>query len=764
MTPFSRYRAWAATPLIAAATSAMLMSTLAASDAGAQALPLAPDYTVFPATGPIAIDGFLDEADWDRAEAIPLSWEILPGDNVPPPVETTCHILFDAATLYFGCRAFDPAPGEIRAHLAERDDRVRTIQDDHIVFLLDPFNDERRAFEFRVNTLGVQMDAILARSEGIEDFSWNAVWTSKVQITEDGYTVEVGIPFGSLRFPQTDDVQTWGLVIDRSYPRSVRTRMRSAPTDRNTTCLLCGANKITGFRGIEPGGSVEAIPTLTAGRQEVRDPFPDGDLEPITETGALGLDPEVGLDVRWGVTTALSLNGTLNPDFSQVEADVAQLAENLRFALLFPETRTFFLEGADFFATPIQAVFTRSVVDPDWGAKLTGKEGANAIGVFSARDAQTDFLFPANQGSRSGQLDQSAENAVVRYRRDIGAASNAGVLYTGRWGAGYQNHVYGVDLFHRLTPSNSVRAQYLRSTTEYPDTIVTEFSQPNGRFDGGSFFTELAHNSANWLATARYTDLTPEFRADAGFIPRVDTRIGNATLGRIFRGAADSWYTRIETTALFSRTQDYEGTLSDQLIGVRATYEGPLQSTFVISPSLRKLLFGGIEHDLNRLEGSAEIRPSGSATFLLGYRVGDFVDFKNNRKSFGLVLTPGAQLYLGRSVSLGLGLTHQRLRWEGMPVYTANLYEGRLIYHFNTRAFVRAIVQYRLTNRDPTLYMNPIDARSEKLLSQFLFSYEVTPQTVVFLGYSDGSIGSEDVDLLRQQRSIFLKFGYAIRP
>ena len=748
----------------ATATFAVLTGGVAAGQAQAQVLPPAPDYTIFPATGPIAIDGVLDEPDWDLAEAIPLSWEVLPGDNVPPPVETTCYMLFDTSTLYFGCRAFDPDPEQIRAHLAERDDRVRTIQDDHIVFLLDPFNDERRGFEFRVNTLGVQMDAILARSEGIEDFSWNAVWTSKVQITDTGYTVEVGIPFGSLRFPQTDGPQTWGLVIDRSYPRSVRTRMRSAPTDRNTTCLLCGANKITGFQNIEPGGSVEAIPTLTAGRQEVRDPFPDGDLEPITETKALGLDPEIGLDVRWGVTTALSLNGTLNPDFSQVEADVAQLAENRRFALLFPETRTFFLEGADFFATPIEAVFTRSVVDPNWGAKLTGKEGANAIGVFSARDAETNFLFPANQGSRSGQLAQAADNAVVRYRRDIGEASNAGVLYTGRWGTGYRNHVYGLDLFHRLTPSNSVRAQYLRSTTEYPDMIVTDFAQPAGTFNGASLFAEFAHNSRDWVATARYTDLDPEFRADAGFIPRVDTRVGSATLGRIFRGSADGWYTRIQTTALFSRTQDYESTLTDQLIGMRVTYEGPRQSTFVVSPSRRKLLFGDTEHDLNRLEGSAEIRPSGSATFLVGYRVGDFVDFRNNRKSFGLVLTPGAQLYLGRSLSLGLGLTHQRLRWEGMPVYTANLYEGRVIYHFSTRAFVRAIVQYRLTERDPGLYVNPIDARAEKLFSQFLFSYEVTPQTVVFLGYSDGYVGSEDVDLLRQQRSLFLKFGYAIHP
>ena len=207
-----------------AAALLFLLAVAAGSGVAAQELPPAPAYTIAPATGSITVDGVLDEPDWSLAEEIPLSWEVLPGDNVPPPVETTCRMVFDTTMLYFSCRAFDPEPERIRAHLADRDDRVRTIQDDHIVFLLDPFNDERRGFEFRVNAIGVQMDAVLARSEGIEDFAWNAVWYSEVRRTEEGYDVEVGIPFGSLRFPQTDGPQTWGLVIDRSYPRSVRYR------------------------------------------------------------------------------------------------------------------------------------------------------------------------------------------------------------------------------------------------------------------------------------------------------------------------------------------------------------------------------------------------------------------------------------------------------------------------------------------------------------------------------------------------------------
>lgn len=741
-----------------------MWTALSATAVAAQELPPAPRYTIHRASAPITLDGILAEADWASAEDIRLQWETLPGNNVPAPVETVCRMVYDTTTLYFGCEASDPDPSQIRAHLAERDDRTRTIQDDHIVFLLDPFNDERRGFEFRVNTLGVQMDAILARSEGIEDFSWNAVWDAEVQRHERGWTVEVAIPFGSLRFPQTDEIQTWGLVIDRSWPRSVRTRMRSAPTDRNTTCLLCGANKVTGFQGIEPGGSVELIPTATASRREERTPFPQGALEPVTESQLLGLDPDLGLDVRWGLTSALSLNATLNPDFSQVEADVAQLAENRRFALLFPETRTFFLEGADFFATPLRTVFTRSVVDPMGGVKLTGKEGPSAVGAFAALDDETSLLLPANAGSRSASIGERSQSSVYRLRRDAGASSNVGVLYTDREATEYRNRVYGADFFYRFTASNAVRAQYVRSSTEYPQTIVDDYGQPTGSFGGGALFAEYTHNSRDWVASARVTDLTEGFRADLGFIPRVDVRTADASVGRVFSGSSDGWYTRIETALLYSRTEDQAGVHTDGLVGGRVTYQGPNQSTFVVSPSRRRLLYDGVAHDLDRLEGSFEIRPAGSATFLAGYRIGDFVDFRNSRKSFGLALTPAAQLYLGPSIAVELQHTHQRLRWMGGAVYTANLTEARLLYHFGTRAFVRAILQYRRTDRNTSLFVNPVDARSEQLFGQFLFSYEVTPQTVLFVGYTEGQRGNEVIELVSQQRALFIKVGYAIHP
>ena len=225
-------------------------------------------------------------------------------------------------------------------------------------------------------------------------------------------------------------------------------------------------------------------------------------------------DTEAGLSGRWGVTPNVTLSGTVNPDFSQVEADVAQLEVNTRFALFFPEKRPFFLEGADFYTTPLQAVFTRTVADPAWGAKLTGKEGKNAFGVFFARDRQTNLLLPSNQGSRLAFLDDDVTSSVFRYRRDVGANSTLGVLYTGRDGSDYSNDVYGLDGFLRFNSSNALRFQYLRSDTSYPGG-----SGLGDDLTGDGWLLQYDYLTRNWVATIPHTDLAEDFRADYGLHP-----------------------------------------------------------------------------------------------------------------------------------------------------------------------------------------------------------------------------------------------------
>ncbi|MCP4664030.1 MAG: carbohydrate binding family 9 domain-containing protein, partial [bacterium] len=326
---------------------------------------------------PIEIDAVLDEAAWSEALNLSLDYETRPGENVPPAVDTECLITYAADQLYIAFRAHDPDPEKIRARLTDRD---TAFSDDFVGVALDPFNDERRAFEFFVNPLGVQMDMTMDDVNDNEDASWDAIWKSAGRITAGGYVVELAVPFSSLRFPRTQGPQTWGVDAIRFYPRDSRYRIALNPMDRNVSCYLCQTSKLVGFEAITPGRNLEINPTVTASRHDEREDFPSSPLE------AGDADSDVGLTVSWGITPNINLSGTLNPDFSQVEADAGQLDVNNQFALFFPERRSFFLEGADLFDTPMNVVFTRNVADPTWGLKLTGKEGRHALGVFLAED------------------------------------------------------------------------------------------------------------------------------------------------------------------------------------------------------------------------------------------------------------------------------------------------------------------------------------------------------------------------------------------
>ena len=723
-------------------------------------LPPAPAVTVGPAAGPIRLDGSLDDPGWRGTAEISLDWEWTPGDNAPPPVRSVCRITYDANNLYVGCRAFDPHPAEIRAHYFSRDDIDRLILDDHFNIIIDPFNDQRRAFQFRVSALGGQADALLSTAEGFEDWSWDAIWGSAGRIDDQGYTVEVAIPFKSLRFPHSAGVQTWGFILERSYPRSVRHRIQSAPRDRNNACLLCEANKVRGFQGIAPGRNIECDPAVTASRTDLRTQLPDGPL-------ANGdVNPAFGMDFRWGISPNLTLNATGNPDFSQVEADVAQLNVNTRFALFFPEKRPFFLEGADLFNTPIQAVFTRTVADPDAGLKLSGKVGsssASAIGVFAARDVTTNLLFPSNQGSSDGSLAQEAYTTVGRFRRDFGRSSFVGGLYTGRFGDGYANQVAGVDLFHQFDPSTSLRLQYLGSRTKYPDSTALAAVQPLGPFSGGAGSLELTRATADWQVDVSYGDLSPGFRADVGFVPRVDTRHVGGSLVRTFRQAS-GWFTQILVGTTYDRTWDHAGDLTDEAVGLFVNYSGPLQSLVSFSPGHARIRFAGTLFDLNAAEVTFTLQPSGNAVLGASGTMGQVIDFANVRRSSQVSVGPSLRLSLGRGLGVDVSHLYQRMAHEGDRVFTANLFQARVIYNVNVRTFVRAIVQYRSVDRNVAVYTVPVGEFDEGLFGQFLFSYKVNPQTVLFIGYSDNQAGTRTFDLTRTDRTFFAKVGYALRP
>jgi hypothetical protein len=722
-------------------------------------------FDVARAAVPIRIDGILDEEAWAAAPAIPLPYEWQPGDNIPSPVKTECLVTYDLRSLYIGFRCFDPEPKKIRAHLMDRDDTDTLILDDHVSIIVDSFNDERRAFQFRVNPMGVQADAIFSESEGYEDFSWDAIWSAAARITDWGWALEIAIPLSQLRFRSSEGPQTWGFGAERSWPRDARHRMTSHPRSRNVNCFLCQLNKLTGFEGVTPGRNIEIDPTFTAGRTDAMDlaGYPDGPLV----RGKV--DSEPGVTAKWGITPNLILNAAANPDFSQVEADVAQLQINRRFALFYPEKRPFFLEGADFFLTPVQAVFTRTVADPLWGTKLTGKAGRTAMGFFADEDRITNLLLPSNQGSSQASLGQDVFGGVFRLRQDIGKMSTLGVLYAGRAGSGYSNHVAGADGFFRLDRKNSITFQLLRSETDYPDAVALSYGQSEGRFGGNAISLEFDHFSRFWIIQTRYEDLSPGFRADSGFVPRVDTRTASAALFRQIWGKPKSWFNYIRLGAAGEFVYDHGGTLTDRGLTAGFLIQSDLETQLNVHGVFSRTFYNGRYFDTAAAMVDFHIRPfSGSEVGLQG-QAGQGIDYYESRLARVLSVGPYASLSLLRHLNLVLGHTFERLFLGGGTIYTANLSQAKLVWNFSVRSFVRAILQYQDLERNPGMFASPVDSRTRQLFAQFLFSYKLNPRTVLFLGYSDNamggvfdsSLGPGRVGITRTDRTFFLKIGYA---
>jgi hypothetical protein len=722
-------------------------------------------FDIVKASGPLKIDGVIDEAGWAAAPAIPLPFEWQPGDNIPSPVKTECLVTYDLRNLYIAFRCFDPEPGKIRAHLMDRDDSDTLILDDHISIMVDTFNDERRGFQFRVNPMSVQADANFSESEGYEDFSWDAIWSASAKITDWGWAVEIAIPLSQLRFHDVAGSRTWGFSAERSWPRDTRHRMTSHPRSRNVNCILCQFNKLTGFEGITPGRNIEFDPTFTSGRTDAMDMagYPDGSLL----RGKSSYEP--GVTAKWGITPNLILNAAANPDFSQVEADVAQLEINRRFALFYPEKRPFFLEGADFFLTPIQAVFTRTVADPVWGTKLTGKTGRTAMGFFADQDRLTNLVFPSNQGSLRGSLDQDAFGGVFRLRQDVGKMSTLGALYTGRVGSDYSNHVAGADGFFRLDQKNSITFQVLHSETGYPGDVASAYGQREDRFGGNAVNLQYQYFSRRWILGLTYQDLSAGFRADHGFVPRVDTRDGQIMVFRQVWGKPKSWFNYIRLGVAGEVIYDHAGTLTDRGLTVGALIRADLETQLNVHGFFSRTFYEGQYFDTAYAMTDFQIRPfSGSEIGFQG-QAGQAIDYSNVRPANVLSFGPYGSFSLLRHLNMVLSHATERLFRAGDTIYTANLSQAKFVWNFSVRSFVRAILQYQSLGQNPAMYLNPVDTRTRGLFTQFLFSYKLNPRTVLFLGYSDNALGGVfdswlgpgRIGITRTDRTFFLKIGYA---
>ena len=702
-------------------------------------------------TSEIRIDGKLEESAWQDALVIELPYETWPGENINAPVRTEALLAFTKSHLYVGFRAFDPDAVKIRANFTERD---QIYDDDFIALFLDTFNDERRAFAIRSNPLGVQADDIMVTSleSGV---SWDAIYESEGQLTDSGYTVEMAIPFNQLRFQRSSGAQVWGLNLRRLYPRSVYSHIDAVAFDRNNDSQIAQFLKVRGFEGATPGKNIELVPTLTGVRTDQRSELPNGTF------AILNKDAEAGLSARWGFTTNLTLNGTINPDFSQVEADAQQLDINEPFALDYPEKRPFFTEGADYFSTFNNVLYTRTFRDPFWGIKLTGKEDGYTIGAYIVRDELTNLIFPGSQLSQESSLQQHNTSALFRYKKDFGSKYTVGLMATDREADNYFNRLGGFDSNLRLTNSDRIQLQVLGSSTKYPEATATEFAQKSGKFSDHLVALEYGHETRNWFWGFNYKDVGSGFRADMGFIPRVDYRNAFGEIYRLWNGKPGSWWSQLIIDNAWRYSEEQGGNFLRKGTSLMFNYQGLMRSHSHFQGNVIQSVYNGKMFDLVYYSSCFGFYPNANIWFHTHVLFGDRIDYANTRLGNRCRIDPELGWTLGKHLRLDVGHVFERMSVNDARLYSAHITQMKVLYHFNVRTFLRGIFQYVNYNYNVANYTFDQAPEYQHFFTQLLFSYKLNPFTVFFLGYSDNYLGSQDYDLTQSDRTFFIKLSYA---
>jgi hypothetical protein len=737
----------------------LLVTAVSASAAG-------PPIHLTRASGSITVDGDLSDEAWKTAAKIDQWWETNPGDNVEPKAKSIGYLTYDDHFLYAAFEMTDPEPHKIRAPFNDHD-HIGGNTDDYAGIILDTRNDGKTAILFLVNPRNIQYDAVSDDTTGNEDNSPDFFWDSATRLTPTGWVLEMRIPFSSLRYSNSNPDE-WGIMLYRNWPRDRRYQMFGNKLPRGNNCFICNESKMSGLANLPPGGHVVAAPYVTA-RQigETR----DGLGTPIVNQNA---DADAGLDVKWTPTPNMALDATINPDFSQIESDVAQIQTNERFAIFFPEKRPFFLEGVELFSTPFQAVYTRTITAPRWGGRTTGKYGKNAYTFLVTKDEGGGLtIIPGPVGSGFASQNFSSTNAIGRVRHDWGKSFGS-ILFTDRENEGSaHNRVIGPD-FQWKTEHHNLTGQYLYSDSKTPDRpdLASEW---NGQtLKGHAADLWYNYSSEKWDFFSEGKDVSDHFRADLGFVPQVGYK-SNYNEGGYTTRPKDHFLSRIRYFAMAEYDAMQDGSKLYRLLSFGFGSDGKYQWSNRLRYAYDTVRTTHHLFDRHQLLFSEQFS-LGRKFSTIGFSgwVGQQIDFANERLGNGASINPYATIRPTNHLQLDLTGGVQWLTLPGQQpgqsgqrdrLYTSQVERVRASYTFNSKMFLRAIIQNERTNSDPLLY-HPIvvDQHSGDVASSILFAYKLNWQTVMYVGYGDLREVMPEINEFRpSNRQFFFKTSYAFQ-
>lgn len=704
----------------------------------------------------IELTGRLSDPLWALAPEIPMTFEIQPGENIPAPQRTVAKILYNSESLYVGFVCYESDRKQLRAHVSDRD---RIFEDDFAVFIIDPYGDKQRGYEFFVNPLGIQADIL--RSGNNEDDSWDAIWHSAALVTDSAWTVEMAIPFKSIRFPTTQS-QEWILLLGRNYPRSSRAIFSWTPFDRNNPCFLCQGGMLAGIQDIEATAAVEVLPYVV-GLQSSALSNRDNPSSGFVNGAFRG---RLGGSVKYTPNPGLVIDAVLNPDFSQVETDASQISVNTTFALFYPEKRPFFFEGTDLFDTRISAFYSRQINNPLAAMKVTGKSGAVSFAYLAAADRNSTFIIPGEEQSSFVTSALESYSTIARARYDMGNESFIGGLLTTRNLTGGENYVGGIDWNYLFAGNFYFRGQMLGSSTKEvnnPNLFSSSRSFRNTSFDasfngesysGTALRVNFSKNARDFSYSFEYQDISPTFQAHNGFITRNDSR-------RILIDPSYTWYPNtalVDVAFLFSEVGlrfNYSGERKERLALIGGGMNMKAQTNWNIGLIvLNQELFRGVYFDnLPQMFFNLNSRPTDSFSFGVSGDVGRYI-YRSGTPRLGEGHNLSPRITLKPTDKLQINLSYSRSHLSS--VETGELFfDGYIarvvgVYQFTPEFFVRLISEYNQFSKSYQFYP--------------LISYKLNPFTIFYAGSTHNLHNFDDPFGLQQtERQFFVKLQYLWR-
>lgn len=706
--------------------------------------------------GSLRLSGKLDDPRWNLAVPIEIGYEAQPGENIPAPQQTTVRVLYNADRVYFGFFCRDSNPSAIRAHITDRD---KIFDDDFVALVMDTYGDYQRSYEFMVNPYGIQAD--LMRVGNNEDDSFDTIWESAASMNDSGWTAEMAIPFKSIRFP-SQRVQTWYAMIGRIYPRASRSLLSWTPIDRNNPCFICQGGAIEGITGVESVTSADILPYVV-GQQSgaLRD---DEDPGSGFENGRFR--GRIGTGLRYAPSPDFAVEGVINPDFSQVESDAAQISVNSTFALFYPEKRPFFLQGAEMLKNETQTFYSRTINNPIASARVIGKSGALSYSYLAASDRNTPFIVPGEESSDYISTGRTSFSNIARARYDFGHESFAGAMVTTRNLSDAHNYVAGADWGYRFGGSYTFKGELFYSATkEVKDSLLLDDTRTFGgtgrtaRFDGESYggtsaFVSLRRDARDLSFNVSYQDRHPTFQAQSGFVPNTDTRVGSLSYQYTFypsHGILDQWTISAEQGMHFN----YDGVKKEQwfLPGLSAQFKSQTNVNilwFLVNDER----FKGIRFDnINRVEININSRPLSALALFFSGEFGRFID-RSDTPSMGRGHELSVTAQMRPTSQLQVELAYSRARLSSVAtgglLFDGYILRGTGAYQFTPELFLRVIGQYN--QFDKTMEVYP------------LVSYKLNPLTIFYAGstYAMTDFG-EPYRIRSTARQYFIKLQYLIR-